>query len=83
MNRKQIALVLFAVLVASPLVVAQSPAPSAGSDASVGAVPRSDPAIPNRSIRAADADARLCLEFPTNLQVIMCAEKYRPHQRKA
>jgi len=32
---------------------------------------------------ATDADARLCLEFPTNLQVIMCAEKYRPHKRNA
>jgi hypothetical protein len=83
MNRRQIALVLFAVLAASPLVVAQSPAPSASSDGSVGAIPRSDPAIPTRSIRAADADARLCLEFPTNLQVIMCAEKYRPHKHKA
>ncbi len=23
------------------------------------------------------ADARVCLEFPTNLQIIRCAEKYR------
>jgi hypothetical protein len=23
------------------------------------------------------ADARACLEFPTNLQVIQCSEKYR------
>jgi hypothetical protein len=23
------------------------------------------------------ADARVCLEFPTNLQIIKCAEKYR------
>jgi hypothetical protein len=23
------------------------------------------------------ADARVCLEFPTNLQIIKCADKYR------
>ena len=25
----------------------------------------------------AQADARVCLEFPTNLEIIKCAEKYR------
>ena len=28
------------------------------------------------------ADARICLEFPTNLEVIRCAEKYRWHKHK-
>lgn len=28
-------------------------------------------------------DARVCLEFPTTAQVIMCAEKYRPRKRQA
>ena len=29
-----------------------------------------------------DADARACLEFASNPEVIMCAETYRPHKRK-
>ena len=29
------------------------------------------------------ADPRVCLEFPTNAQVIACAERYRPHRRRA
>lgn len=28
-------------------------------------------------------DPRVCLEFPTNAQVIACAERYRPHRRRA
>jgi hypothetical protein len=30
-----------------------------------------------------DADARACLEFATNPEVITCAERYRPHKRNA
>jgi hypothetical protein len=32
--------------------------------------------------RDAHADARVCLEFPTELQVIACAEKYRPARKR-
>jgi hypothetical protein len=32
--------------------------------------------------RDAHADARLCLEFPSALQVIACAEKYRPARKR-
>ena len=28
-------------------------------------------------VAATRADARVCLEFPTNLQIIKCAEKFR------
>ncbi|MDQ2962216.1 MAG: hypothetical protein M3R31_03500 [Pseudomonadota bacterium] len=50
-----------------PPVVA-APAPPAAEK-------RSEP----RATRGAStrADARACLEFPTNLQIIKCAEKYR------
>jgi hypothetical protein len=40
-------------------------------------------AAPEKPVRRAKtrapnpADARVCLEFPTNLQVIQCSEKYR------
>jgi len=32
--------------------------------------------------RDAHADARVCLEFPTELQIIACAEKYRPARKR-
>jgi hypothetical protein len=28
-------------------------------------------------------DPRVCLEFPNNAQIIACAERYRPHKRRA
>jgi hypothetical protein len=59
---------------------AQTPAPTAPTGAATNA-PR--PATPTPSTRVkrvappTDADARHCLELPTNLEVIACAEKYR------
>ncbi len=29
------------------------------------------------------ADPRVCLEFPTTAQIIACAERYRPHRKRA
>ena len=54
----------------------------AQKDAPVAAAPPSAPAATRTAARAKSrswtrADARVCLEFPTNLQVIKCAEKYR------
>jgi pyruvate/2-oxoglutarate dehydrogenase complex dihydrolipoamide acyltransferase (E2) component len=48
----------------APAVAAPAPAPAPPA-------PRAKSRTPNR------ADARVCLEFPTNLQVIQCSEKYR------
>jgi hypothetical protein len=31
----------------------------------------------------ANADARLCLEFPTTLMIVKCAEKYRPDKHES
>jgi hypothetical protein len=49
-------------------------------------VPPEEPKKPltRKEARAlkANADARLCLEFPTNLMVVMCAEKYRLDKRE-
>ena len=50
----------------APAVVAPAPTPAPAQPA-----PRVKSRTPNR------ADARVCLEFPTNLQVIQCSEKYR------
>ncbi len=35
------------------------------------------PAATTKGRRWLKADARVCLEFPTDLQVIACSEKYR------
>jgi len=33
--------------------------------------------------RPSSLDPRVCLEFATNEQIIACAERYRPHRRRA
>ena len=85
MNQKVIATALFAVLAGLTTVNAQSPAPSDANAATPAAAPQRESKGSIRSAResATDADARLCLEFPTNTQVIMCAEKYRPDRRRS
>jgi hypothetical protein len=85
MISRETAAVVFSILAALPLAVAQSPPPNASPGVSAVAPSRDGmrPPIGASHDAATDADARLCLEFPTNLQVIMCAEKYRPHKRNA
>ena len=77
----------FATIVATlPLSIASAQAPQPGVAAETAAVvpPRQskDPAMPRepRSV-GQKGDARLCLEFPTDLMVIKCAEKYRLDKR--
>jgi len=85
MNQKVIATTLFAVLAGLATAMAQSPAPSDASAATPAATPQRETkgSIPSARESKTDADARLCLEFPTNAQVIMCAEKYRPDRRRS
>ena len=49
--------------------------PAAAAPAPPAAEKRAEP----RATRSSSTrpDARVCLEFPTNLQIIKCAEKYR------
>ena len=79
-----------AALVASTLVyayaaLAQTP-PAAGVDAATPAAaaaqPAGAPALHSDAKARADADARACLDFVSNVGVIRCAEKYLPHQGK-
>jgi hypothetical protein len=74
----------FCLLAALPPAIAQGPAPSTGTGAAGAAASPAPPAASAGANRAAarDADARVCLEFASNLQVIACAEKYRRHRRK-
>ena len=58
---------------------AQKSAPPAAPAAAAAAPPEVKAQPMTRASRRAPstADARVCLEFPTNLQIIKCADKYR------
>lgn len=62
---------------------AQAPAPSAPVAAAEAPVEAPKKPLTRKEARALkeNADARLCLEFPTDLMVIRCAEKYRLNRR--
>ena len=85
MQQPVIAAALLVVVAGLTTAMAQSTAPSESSAASPTATPQvvAKESIRSASEPAADADARLCLELPTNAQVIMCAEKYRRDRRRA
>lgn len=72
MSRIHAAAAVLAALALVPLAIAQGqPAPrEAGKPAAPRAAPK----------EVASGDPRVCLEFPTNLQVMTCAEKYRPRR---
>jgi hypothetical protein len=84
MNRIAIAPLFLVVMATCAPVHAQS-GPIAGT---FGAIAPSAPASA-APMQAADEgppsrhDPRVCLEFPTNAQVIACAEKFRSHRRRA
>ena len=78
MNRIAQPVILAAALALLPLGVVrgQAPADTASAqtlDAQAAAKP---PAAAKRRVRP-HADARACLDFATNFEVIVCAEKYR------
>ena len=52
-----------------------APVPPAAATVPPAAEKRPAPRTPRGSWTR--ADARVCLEFPTNLEIIKCAEKYR------
>jgi hypothetical protein len=80
-----IPLTLFAALAALPFAAAQTLTPGSSVDASVAEAPHAARASSLRAHGAvrAHGDARVCLEHDTNLEVIACAEKYRPQRRKS
>ena len=61
----------------SPGTPAQTPAPGAPAAATTGAQAPVKTPTRAKSGSGTPADARVCLEFENNLQVIQCAEKYR------
>lgn len=71
-------LALVALLMACQPAIAQDQSPKASPAATTVASPASTPPAQSERQRAdTHADARVCLEFPNDLQVIACAEKYR------
>jgi hypothetical protein len=83
MNYRNRMLILFAALVELPLAVAQDLQPSVAADVSGVATAQSAGTVPRWPTRDTNSnlDVRFCLDFATNLEVITCAEKYRPHRR--
>jgi hypothetical protein len=83
MNHRKIAAILLSIFTALPAAFAKESAPSTNTGGSgvelTQSVPK--PLAPARRDVAPDPDARHCLEFPTNLTIIACAEKYRAHKR--
>jgi hypothetical protein len=75
--------VVFSIFAASPFAVAQSAAPNANAPAVAPSQDATVPLLRENRDAASDADARLCLEYPTNRQIIMCAEKYRTNKRNS
>ena len=77
-------LALAGLFVAFSSAIAQGQAPTAAPGAAATPPPASAPPPPptDRPRDAAHPDARVCLEFPTALQVIACAEKYRPARKR-
>ncbi len=76
------ATLVFAFLATIATAIAQSPAPNDNPGPEAVASPRQNPPVRADRDESKDADARRCLEFPTNLQIIVCAEKYLPHKRR-
>lgn len=66
-----------------PAAVAQSPVATATADVATQVEPPKRP-MSRKESRAIQekADARLCLEFPTQLMIVKCAEKYRLDKRE-
>ena len=83
MSRLATIVVAFSVLAAFSSAGAQSPSPGASAPAPAVTPAEKAPASPVRANRdaATGADARRCLEFSTNPEIIKCAEKYLQRRR--
>jgi len=92
MNRKETFAITLSIFAAISTAGAQAPAPGMQPPASSAQVPAPTPAAspprlemspPARANREppVTADARGCLDLPSNDAIIRCAEKYLPHRR--
>ena len=84
LTRNAIAMLVASTLALAHAALAQTP-PPAGADAAAtpaAAQPAAAPVLRSDAKAHADADARACLDFVSNVGVIRCAEKYLPHPGK-
>jgi hypothetical protein len=77
MNALGAAAIALAAAIVSMNLGAQAPNPPAPAPPATAAPATDKAPAPVRSGASSPADARVCLEFADNLQVIKCAEKYR------
>jgi hypothetical protein len=86
MNLNNVAVALAAIAATFPLSVAtaQTPLSAAAETTAVMQAEAQKKPLTRKEARALQekADARLCLEFPTRLMVVKCAEKYRLNKRE-
>ncbi len=64
-------------LAQTPKAPAAAAAPVSPTAATIPPAAEKRPAPRTPRGSSTGADARVCLEFPTNLEIIKCAEKYR------
>jgi hypothetical protein len=85
MNLNVVAAILLSILAALPAAFAKESVPSINTGGTGVELTHSAPKPPAGARRDAapglGADARHCLEFSTNLQIALCAEKYRSRTR--
>jgi hypothetical protein len=81
MNLNTLAIALIAIAATLPMsgAIAQTPPTVAAETAPAGQPEAPKKPLARKEARALQekADARLCLEFPTQLMVVKCADKYR------
>jgi hypothetical protein len=85
LNTVAIACVAIAATLPLPVAVAQTPPASAAAETAAIMQAEAKKKPPTRKEARAlqeKADARLCLEFPTQLMIVKCAEKYRLNKRE-
>jgi hypothetical protein len=81
MTTRSAGMIVAASALVASVLWAQTPSPTPATDQRAANAPASGAPARTNSTAGGPADARVCLEFPTTMQVIQCAEKYR--NRKA
>ena len=85
LNTLAIALIAIAATLPPSAAVAQTPPPTAAADTAAAGQSEAPTKPPTRKEARAlqeKADARPCLEFPTQLMIVKCADKYRLNKRE-
>jgi hypothetical protein len=95
MNRNEAGALVLVVMLAGLALPAASQTPAPGAASAMAGTPSTPASSPSPTPSAdaqptsraqgdasRDADPRHCLDFPTNLEIIACAERYRSHRAR-